>query len=133
MCGDRRRQGLSSARRCTSPTCTCKVTASVKVSWVETSKKHLFSKDNKYVSHLTFIRSCTVIYFYSKTNQMHKFLKFVLFWNTTLHFLFYVPTECTICLLYLSTSSTCFEQYCAHYQEDSLYTYSIWFFVCHYS
>ena len=30
-----------------------------------------------------------------------------------------------------SYSSTCFEPYCAHHQEDSLYTYSIWFFMCH--
>jgi len=34
-----------------------------------------------------------------------------------------------ICLLHLSHSSTCFEQPYAHHQEDSLYTYSIWFFL----
>ena len=27
--------------------------------------------------------------------------------------------------------STCFEQYCAHHQEDLLYIHSIWFFICH--
>ena len=32
-----------------------------------------------------FIGSCIVIYFYSKTNQMHECLKFILFWNDTLH------------------------------------------------
>ena len=31
----------------------------------------------------------------------------------------------------LSYPSTCFEQHRAHHQEDSLHTYSIWFFVCH--
>jgi len=25
------------------------------------------------------------VYFYSKTNKMHQFLKFMLFWNNTLH------------------------------------------------
>ena len=30
-----------------------------------------------------------------------------------------------------SYSSTCFEQYCAHHQEDLLYIHSIWFFICH--
>jgi len=25
------------------------------------------------------------LYFYSKTNQMHQFLEFILFWNNTLH------------------------------------------------
>ena len=52
----------------------------------------------------------------------------------TVHFSniwFHVPTECTISLLHSSHSSTCFEQHYAHHQEDSLYTYSIWFFVCH--
>jgi hypothetical protein len=31
--------------------------------------------------NLTFIGPCIVIYFYSKTKQMHQFLKFILFWN----------------------------------------------------
>ena len=31
------------------------------------------------------IGPCIVIYFYGKTNQMHQFLKFILFWNNTLH------------------------------------------------
>ena len=30
-----------------------------------------------------------------------------------------------------SYSSTCFEPYCAHHQEDLLYIHSIWFFICH--
>ena len=34
-------------------------------------------------------------------------------------------------LLHLLYSSTCFEQHYAHHQENLLYTYSIWFFVCH--
>jgi len=33
---------------------------------------------------LTFIEPCCVIYFYSKTNQMHQCIKFY-FWNDTLH------------------------------------------------
>ena len=36
-------------------------------------------------TNLTFIGQCIVIYFYSKTNQMHQCIKFVLFWNYTLH------------------------------------------------
>ena len=35
-----------------------------------------------------------------------------------------------VCYIF-SYSSTCFEQYCAHHQEDLLYIHSIWFFVCH--
>ena len=34
---------------------------------------------------LTFIGPCVVIYFYSKTFEMYQFLKFILFWNNTLH------------------------------------------------
>ena len=37
------------------------------------------------LENLMFIWPCIVIYFYSKTNQMHQFLKFILFWNNTLH------------------------------------------------
>ena len=36
-------------------------------------------------ANLTFIWPCIVIYFYSKTNEMHQFLKFVLFCSSTLH------------------------------------------------
>jgi hypothetical protein len=35
--------------------------------------------------HLTFIGPCIVIYFYSKTNEMHQFLRFILFGSSTLH------------------------------------------------
>ena len=34
---------------------------------------------------LTSIGPCIVIYFYNKTNQMHQCIKFILFWNDTLH------------------------------------------------
>jgi len=34
---------------------------------------------------LTSIGPYIVIYFYSKTNQMHQCIKFILFWNDTLH------------------------------------------------
>jgi len=34
---------------------------------------------------LTFIGPCIVIYFYSKTNQMHHYIKFISFRNDTLH------------------------------------------------
>jgi len=34
---------------------------------------------------LTFIGPCIVIYLYSKTNQMHQFLRFILFCSSTLH------------------------------------------------
>ena len=34
-------------------------------------------------------------------------------------------------IIFLSYSSTCFEPYCAHHQEDLLYIHSIWFFICH--
>ena len=33
---------------------------------------------------LTFIGPCVVICFYSKTNEMHQFLKFILFFSSTL-------------------------------------------------
>ena len=38
-----------------------------------------------YKTFLTFIEPCIVIYFCSKTNQMHQYLKFILFWSNTLH------------------------------------------------
>ena len=34
---------------------------------------------------LTFIGACIVIYFYSKPNEMHLFLKFILFCSSTVH------------------------------------------------
>jgi len=37
------------------------------------------------VLNLTFIGPCIVVYFYSKTNEMHQFLKFILFISSTLH------------------------------------------------
>ena len=40
---------------------------------------------NQWTINLTFIGLCIVIHFYSKTNQMHQFLKFILFCNGTLH------------------------------------------------
>ena len=40
---------------------------------------------NTIITNLMFTGVCIVIYFYSKTNQMHHFLKFILFWNNTLH------------------------------------------------
>ena len=43
------------------------------------------------------------------------------FSSTLMHFPLFI--------IFLSYSPTCFEQYCAHHQEDSLYTYSMWF--CH--
>jgi len=51
---------------------------------------------------LTFIGPCIVIYFYSKTNQMHQRIKFILFWNDTLHVsdgLSFRHQEFDICLL----------------------------------
>ena len=50
-----------------------------KVIW----KEHTHSIDTK--NCLTFIGPCIVIYFYSKTNQMHQFLKFILFCSSALH------------------------------------------------
>jgi len=38
-----------------------------------------------YTDNLTFIGSCIVIYLYSKTKEMHQFLKFILFCSCTLH------------------------------------------------
>ena len=40
---------------------------------------------NRYLTNLMFIGPCIVIYFYSKTNEMHQFLKFILFCSSTLH------------------------------------------------
>ena len=34
---------------------------------------------------LTFVGPCIVIYFYSETNQIHQFLKFILFCSSNLH------------------------------------------------
>jgi len=38
------------------------------------------------MGNLTFKGPCIVIYFYSKTTEMHQFLKFILFWNNTVRF-----------------------------------------------
>jgi len=37
------------------------------------------------MTNLMFIGPCIVIYFYSKTNEMHQFFKFILFCSNTLH------------------------------------------------
>jgi len=42
---------------------------------------------NIYLSYLMFIRPRIVIYFYSKTNEMHQFFNFILFCSSTLHVL----------------------------------------------
>ena len=34
---------------------------------------------------MRFTGPCIVVYFYIKTNQMHQCIKFILFWNDTLH------------------------------------------------
>jgi len=40
---------------------------------------------NSFLPNLTSIGPCIVIYLHSKTNQMHQCIKFILFWNDTLH------------------------------------------------
>jgi len=50
---------------------------------VYTTKLHGYIKPQ--FLHLTWIGPCIVTYFYSKTNQMHQCIKFILFWNNTLH------------------------------------------------
>jgi len=37
------------------------------------------------MSDLTFVGPCFVIYFYSRTNQMHNISNLFYFWNNTLH------------------------------------------------
>jgi hypothetical protein len=37
------------------------------------------------LADLTFTGLHIIIYFYGKTNQMHQFLKFILFWNNTIY------------------------------------------------
>jgi hypothetical protein len=37
------------------------------------------------ITHLTLIGPCILVYFYSKTNQMHQFFIFILFCSNTLH------------------------------------------------
>ena len=53
-------------------------------------------------------------YLISCSNLMHSL--FIIFF-----FIYYI----------FSYSSTCFEPYCTHHQEDLLYIHSIWFFICH--
>jgi hypothetical protein len=40
---------------------------------------------DKQKTNLTFTGPCIIIYMYSKTNKMHQCIKFILFWNDTLH------------------------------------------------
>jgi len=47
------------------------------------AENHTF--DDTCLVNLTFVRLCIVIYFYSKTNDKHRFLKFILFCSSTLH------------------------------------------------
>jgi hypothetical protein len=57
---------------------------------------------------LTFMGPCIVIYFYSKTNDMRPFVKFILFCSCTLHVSdgFFRPSsrvyDCTYGIMYMS-------------------------------
>jgi hypothetical protein len=42
-------------------------------------------KPKHVAANLASIWPCILIYFYSKTKQMHQCIKFILFWNDTLH------------------------------------------------
>ena len=42
-------------------------------------------KSLRYLSYLTFLGPCILIYFYSKTNEMHQFFKFISFCSSTPH------------------------------------------------
>ena len=46
--------------------------------------KNIANCISKY-ANLTSIGPCIMIYFYSKTNEMHLFLKYILFCSSTLH------------------------------------------------
>jgi hypothetical protein len=45
----------------------------------------VFSVINKMYMNLTFVGPCIVLYFYRKTNQMHRFSNLFYFWKNTLH------------------------------------------------
>jgi len=50
------------------------------------TKTGLYSRNHQILCILLTIRGpCIVIYFYTKTNQMHQCIKFILFWNDTLY------------------------------------------------
>ena len=60
----------------------------MRASLTRSQLKNLFCENfriMKCMVHLTFIGPGIVIYFYSKTNTMHQCIKFILFWNDTLH------------------------------------------------
>jgi len=61
--------------------------AELKVSVVEVGRRVPFYSEELRIygtRNLTSIGPCIVIYFYTKTNQMHQCIKFILFWNYTL-------------------------------------------------
>ena len=62
--------------------------------------------------NLTFIGPCILIYFYSKTNEMHQFLKFILFCSITLHVsdglsVYHQESKTTYSIRYMSDSADC--------------------------
>jgi hypothetical protein len=50
-----------------------------------TQEKDVSDINAKFTQYLTLIGPCILIYFCSKSNQMHQLLKFILFWNNNLH------------------------------------------------
>jgi len=63
----------------------------MKYSWIsgtytdQISVPSVLQRKQSTLFYLMFIGPCIVIYFYSKTNQMHQCIKFILFCNNTLH------------------------------------------------
>jgi hypothetical protein len=52
-----------------------------RASGVNETNLMLLNSKGEITFFFTFTGPCIVLYFYSKSNQMHQFLKFILFWN----------------------------------------------------
>ena len=79
----------------------------------------------------TKIQICSIV---SQTRRTgwHNFTFFMCCWPCILVIFDFVFQLNALLVYYIfSYSSTCFEPYCAHHQEDLLYIHSIWFFICH--
>ena len=68
------------------------------------------------------------LHFWNFGHTMNKYVHFTFCWpRISLWFLVNDHTDAQFFSIYLFQSSTCFQQPCAHHQENQLYQYNLWY------